>query len=106
MMYQKNVIYSLGCSFYLCFYSVGVRKGRRACNCNQVYGASNSGYASHSFIELYNPTDTAVNLTGWFLQYKSSADGKQDDQWYTHSLSGIIEAKWYYLIRCGKVKKS
>ena len=28
---------------------------------NQVYGASNDGYADHSFIELYNPTnqDTA-----------------------------------------------
>lgn len=42
---------------------------------NQVYGASNDGYASHSFIELYNTSDSTVDLNGWSVQYKSSADG-------------------------------
>lgn len=32
---------------------------------NQVYGGSSDGYASHSFIELYNPTAAPVDLTGW-----------------------------------------
>ena len=34
---------------------------------NQVYGGADDGTASHSFIELYNPTDEAVDLTGWKL---------------------------------------
>ncbi len=45
---------------------------------NQVYGGSDDGYASHSFIELYNPCDTAVNLNGWELQYQSSPDGEEN----------------------------
>ncbi|MCL1904181.1 MAG: lamin tail domain-containing protein [Oscillospiraceae bacterium] len=42
---------------------------------NQVYGNGNSGEGtavpavSHSFIELYNPTDTPVSLSGMSLQY-------------------------------------
>lgn len=32
---------------------------------NQVYGGSDDGAASHSFVELYNPVDTEVDLTGW-----------------------------------------
>lgn len=31
---------------------------------NQVYGGSDDGSASHSFIELYNPTENTVKLTG------------------------------------------
>ncbi|MCD8046167.1 MAG: lamin tail domain-containing protein [Clostridiales bacterium] len=34
---------------------------------NQVYGGSTDGYASHSFIELYNPTAEAVDLSGWTI---------------------------------------
>ena len=43
---------------------------------NQVFGASDDAeVVSHSFIELYNQADTAVALDGWYLWYKSSADG-------------------------------
>lgn len=42
---------------------------------NQVYGASDNGYADHSFIELYNPTGAAVDLNGWPVQYRSSKEG-------------------------------
>lgn len=80
MLYEKNVIYSLGCFFTFALIPTVYAEEDEHVIVNQVYGASNSGYASHSFIELYNPTDTAVNLAGWSLQYKSSADGKQDDQ--------------------------
>ena len=67
---------------------------------NQVYGGSDDGAASHSFIELYNPCDTAVDLKGWELQYRSSADGKeQGEQWFTFSLTGSIPAKGHYLVR-------
>lgn len=70
---------------------------------NQVYGASDDGYASHSFIELYNASDKAVDITGWSLQYKSSMDGNHSDEWSVCVLSGTIEANGYYLVRCGAV---
>lgn len=72
---------------------------------NQVYGASNDGYASHSFIELYNTSDKAVDINGWSLQYKSSIDGNNADEWSVCVLTGIIAANGYYLIRCGAVTK-
>ena len=30
---------------------------------NQIYGAGDGGYSTHSFIELYNSTDLEVNLS-------------------------------------------
>ena len=72
---------------------------------NQVYGASDDGYADHSFIELYNPSDKAVDMNGWSVQYRSSADGANSDAWSVMTLNGTIAAKGYYLIRCGAVKK-
>ncbi len=70
---------------------------------NQVYGGSNDGAASHSFIELYNKSDEAVDMKGWTIQYRSSADGNHDDKWYSLELTGSIEAGGYYLVRCGAV---
>ncbi len=72
---------------------------------NQVYGASDDGYASHSFIELYNPTEQTVDLNGWSVQYRSSEDGDQSGSWAVCGLTGKIAAKGYYLIRCGAVTK-
>ena len=71
---------------------------------NQVFGASDDAeVVSHSFIELYNPTEEAVSLDGWALYYKSSADGKQSDAWLSLTLQGEIAAEGYFLIRCGQV---
>ena len=72
---------------------------------NQVYGASDDGYADHSFIELYNPTAATVNLNGWSVQYRSSKEDPQADKWNVLELTGAIGAGDYYLIRCGAVKK-
>ena len=72
---------------------------------NQVYGASDDGYADHSFIELYNPTGDNINLNGWSVQYRSSAGGNRADSWALLKLTGVIEANGYYLIRCGAVAK-
>lgn len=68
---------------------------------NQVYGGSDDGDASHSFIELYNPCDETVDLNGWELQYRSSEDGDHSDSWQQLALTGTIPAQGYYLIRCG-----
>lgn len=72
---------------------------------NQVYGASDDGYADHSFIELYNPTADNISLNGWSVQYRSSESGEQSSGWAVLKLTGVIEAKGYYLIRCGAVAK-
>ena len=67
---------------------------------NQVYGGGNLGDietpVSHSFIELYNPTDKAVSLNGWSVQYAESGNS-----WKVLKLSGKIDAHCSYLIRCG-----
>ncbi|MGI6028596.1 MAG: choice-of-anchor I family protein [Candidatus Heteroscillospira sp.] len=70
---------------------------------NKVYGGSTDGYASHSFIELYNPTDEAVDLNGYSLQYRSSADGGNNAAWAKLDLTGEIPAGGYYLVRCAAV---
>lgn len=61
---------------------------------NQVYGGSEDGYASHSFIELYNPTGADVNMNGWSVQYKPSKDGKPAEgayAWQKLALTGTIK---------------
>lgn len=62
---------------------------------NQVYGTGNNDDApiSSSFVELYNPTDAAVDLIGYIL-YNGSED---------LALTGTIPANSSYLIS-GAVK--
>jgi len=66
---------------------------------NQIYGGGgNSGsFYTKDFIELYNDDDTAVNLSGWSVQY-SSATGSG---WASNltPLSGIIPAHSFFLIQ-------
>ena len=69
---------------------------------NQIYGGSDDGAASHSFIELYNQTEESVDLDGWYVAYRSSQDGDHSGQWQYLELSGTIEGKGYFLIRCGE----
>lgn len=66
---------------------------------NQVYGGSSDGAASHSFIELYNETDSQIDLEGWYVACRSGEDGG-DSRWELLELTGTIEAEGYYLIRC------
>lgn len=70
---------------------------------NQVMGASGDGAASHSFIELYNPTGSDVSLDGWSVQYRSSESGAHSDSWNVLTLEGTVKAGGYFLIRCGAV---
>ncbi len=64
---------------------------------SEVYGGGgNSGAVyRNDFIELYNPTLSAVDLTGWSVQY-ASATGTS---WQTTALSGSIAPKGFYLIQ-------
>lgn len=65
---------------------------------NEVYGGggNNGSTYRYDFIELYNPTNSAVSLTGWSVQYNSSAG---TGTWFVTPLSGSIPAHGYYLIQ-------
>ncbi|PWV98629.1 S-layer family protein [Paenibacillus cellulosilyticus] len=71
---------------------------------NQAYGGglktATDTYASHGFIELYNPTDTDINLAGWTLQYadRDSGDTGPTKAWEKLELSGEIKAHSSFLI--------
>lgn len=64
---------------------------------NEVYGGGgNSGATyTHDFIELYNPTDSPIDIGGWSVQY-ASASGTS---WQATALSGTIPAGAYYLVQ-------
>jgi hypothetical protein len=69
----------------------------------QTYGtgAANDGAVSHNFVEIYNKSDEALNLSGITLQF---ADGVEkgtnpaDPNWKAISLNGAIGAGRSFLI--------
>lgn len=65
---------------------------------SEVYGGGGNSGATYKndFIELYNPTLSAVDLTGWSVQY-ASATGTGN--WAATTLSGSIAPKGFYLIQ-------
>ena len=64
---------------------------------NEVYGGGgNSGSTvSNDFVELYNPTDKDIDITGWVLD-QQSAEGNTGN---TTKLSGPVPAGGYFLIK-------
>ena len=65
---------------------------------NEVYpGGGNDGAAyTHDFVELRNVSDTAVNVTGWSVQYSSAAGTNWSG---VIPLTGTIEPGAYYLVQ-------
>ncbi|MFC3750196.1 chitobiase/beta-hexosaminidase C-terminal domain-containing protein, partial [Paenibacillus sp. GCM10012306] len=63
---------------------------------SQVYGGGGNTGAPYKndFIELYNPTNNPVDLTGWKVRY-ASATGSFNN---ATNLTGTIPAKGYFLI--------
>src|ERR1700759_2669134 len=63
---------------------------------NQVYGGGGNANATytHDFIELYNPTNATVSLSGWSVNY-ASASGTS---WQKTTLSGSIPSHGFFLI--------
>ncbi|MGA8977859.1 MAG: ExeM/NucH family extracellular endonuclease [Pedococcus sp.] len=60
-------------------------------------GGGNSGSTyTHDFIELYNPTTSAISVNGWSVQYRS-AGGTATGA--VTNLSGSVPAKGYYLVQ-------
>ncbi|MBO2944550.1 lamin tail domain-containing protein [Paenibacillus sp. F411] len=72
---------------------------------HQVYGGGGKSDTpiSHSFIELYNPTEAPISLEGWKIEYSSLRSagnpGTTAGEWVALELSGIIPSHASYLIR-------
>ncbi len=64
---------------------------------SQVYGGGGNSGATYKndFIELFNPTNAAVDLSGWSVQYASAAG----NTWQVTLLSGTIAPGQYYLVQ-------
>ena len=64
---------------------------------SQVYGGGGNTGATlkNDFIELYNRGSVTVNVTGWTVQYASSAG----TSWQKTTLAGNIEPGKYFLIQ-------
>jgi lamin tail-like protein len=64
---------------------------------SQAYaGGGNSGASfANDFVELFNSGTSAVDLTGWTVQYASSASSS----WQVTALSGSIQPSGYYLVQ-------
>ena len=68
---------------------------------NEAYlngGSANAAY-KNKFVELYNPTDADISLTGWSLQYRSGSGTAAPNN--VAPLTGTIKAKDYYLVNGG-----
>lgn len=53
------------------------------------------GTDDHEFVELFNPTGSAIDVTGWTLAFYSENDSRQDG---SALLTGSIPAGGYYVI--------
>ena len=61
---------------------------------SEIYGGGGNSY-ENDYIELYNPTSSSVSLSGWSVQYASSAGAFTSNT----KLTGSIGAHQYYLIK-------
>lgn len=66
---------------------------------NEAYvnGGSTGAAFKNKYVELYNPGDTAVDLSSWSLQYRPAAGANSPGN--VAALSGSIAPKGYYLVK-------
>ena len=60
-------------------------------------GGKDDGQTSNDFISIYNPTDSAVDLTGYKVCYSTLRDGGERE-WTDIELNGSLAAGDYYII--------
>jgi len=67
----------------------------------QVYGAGGNSGATYTndFVVLYNPTGSAVNLSGWSLQYVNTNGNFTSGASNQLNLTGIIQSGGYFLVQ-------
>jgi uncharacterized protein len=64
---------------------------------SQVYGGGGNAGATfrNDYVELFNTSSTAVDLSGWTVQYSTAAG----TSWQTTALAGTIGPGRYYLVQ-------
>ena len=77
--------------------------GQKLASGVNAYSLDDTVPSSHSFCELYNPTDEDIDLTGWTLHYGHNGEyddnGRQRSDWAKLELTGMIKAHTSYLVR-------
>ena len=78
--------------------SAGAATDASAVVISEVYGGggSTTSALARDYVELYNPTSSAVNLAGTSVQYRSSAS--VGDPTGVTALNGTIPAKGHFLV--------
>jgi len=69
---------------------------------SEVYGGggNSGGKFKNDFIELYNPTESAISLAGWSVQYAAAApNNPATTPWAVTPLTGSIPPRSFYLIQ-------
>jgi hypothetical protein len=73
---------------------------------SQIYGGggatSTNPLYSNDWVQLYNDGPTAINLSGYSLQYAAATNTTTFGSSNTHALSGTINAGSYFLIQEGR----
>jgi hypothetical protein len=64
---------------------------------SEIYaGGGNDGASwENDFVEIYNPTNSTIDLSNWSIQYASG----QSNNWKVYALNGQIEPGGYYLVK-------
>ncbi|MGE5357526.1 MAG: lamin tail domain-containing protein [Bacteroidales bacterium] len=78
-------------------FAVGPRAASTTIVISQVYGGGGNSGATYKndFIELFNVGASPVDVTGWTVQYASSAGST----WQKTTLNGTIQPGHYYLVQ-------
>jgi len=83
----------------------GVGSADAALYISQIYGGGGATAAaplySNDWIQLYNSGSTAINLSGYSLQYAAANNATTYSSSNTHNLSGTVGANSYFLIQEG-----
>jgi len=61
---------------------------------NEIAWAGTKASPDHEWIELFNNTETEIDLTGWIIRFKR----EEDKSWKEINLTGTISPKGYYLL--------
>ena len=71
---------------------------------SQLYGGGGNSGATlrNDYVELFNRSAASVSLTGWCLQYASSAGAFTLGNNQSTALGGVIPAGGYYLVQLGQ----
>ena len=80
------------------FFSISYHSFAQSLVISEVYGGGGNSGATlkNDFIELYNPTNSSIDVTGWSVQYNSATGSAA---WQVTTLSGSIAPKGFYLIQ-------